>query len=148
MRAPNTGCHNYPSKHTSGTSPPHLKIEFDVHVLPKARGVVVPVGLGVPEGLQQRIALQEAVPDAVDLPPVERRRRQEPQDLLARLRLARARLAYGREEGENGKASDGGGRAMGGKDSDNEKGKADGDRGKQEEYYNIVMMKIVKVTHS
>ena len=71
----------------------YLEVALDVHVFAESGGVVVPGGLGVAEGLQHGIALEEPVPHVVHLVLVQRRGGHEPQDLLARLRLPRATLA-------------------------------------------------------
>ena len=44
-----------------------FKVEVDVHVLSEPGGVVVPVGLRVPEGLEDVIGLEEDVLDPLDL---------------------------------------------------------------------------------
>lgn len=62
----------------------NLEVEFNVHVLSKARGVVIPVGFGIAEGLQQRITVEESIPHAVHLPPMQWGRRHEPQNMFTR----------------------------------------------------------------
>lgn len=71
-------------------------VELYVHVFAEAARVVVPVGFGVTERLQQRIALEEFVFDCLHVAEVVRPGRDVLQDLLGGLGFARTGLAYGR----------------------------------------------------
>ena len=68
-------------------------VELHLHVLAKARRVVVPDRLGVAKRLQNGVCLEQPVPEVARLASVRRVERQELQNLLRGLRLARARLA-------------------------------------------------------
>ena len=50
-----------------GSECANLEVEVDVHVLAEPRGVVVPVGAGVAECLEDVVGLQEHVLGALDL---------------------------------------------------------------------------------
>lgn len=70
-----------------------LVVELDVHVLSKTRRVVVAVSLGIAEGLQHGIALQQLVLDTLDGGLVAGAGGNELQHLLGGLRLAGTTLA-------------------------------------------------------
>lgn len=73
--------------------PTYHEVEGDVHVFAEPARVVVLVGSGIAEGLEHGVGLQQLVFDGLHARLVARGRRDELQDLLRGLRLARTGLS-------------------------------------------------------
>lgn len=71
----------------------HLVVEANVHVLAETTRVVIANSLGITERLEDLVGLEQLVLDLGDRLVVDARRRNELEYVLARLGLARARLA-------------------------------------------------------